>query len=79
MNCTLRCFHSKKKESLLATDATKLETDCELKWVKAQANGSKTMLVGAFYRSQKSYLAYMQQLKMTTACQKHQKMSILYY
>ena len=72
-------FSQQKKESLIATDATKLETDCELKWVKAQAKGSKTILVGAFYRSQISYLAYMQQLKMITACQKHQKMSILYY
>ena len=53
------------RDTLIATEVTKLETDCELKWIILQVAGAKPLLIGAFHRSQKTDLAYMKQLEQS--------------
>ena len=57
------------RSDLIATHRIDLDTDCEIVWVTIKIQGSKSITVGAFYRSQKygATSAYLDQLRQSLA------------
>ena len=50
------------RNDLLSTEVPELDVDCELKWVRLDMTGAKSLYIGAFYRPPSSDAEYLSRL-----------------